>query len=202
MRQQSAAWDNLGLSPGKYNVMSITSYLLWPSVGWKLFKWLLHLSCTCGQVKLKIATSNKAETARSAFWAVPAEDVRRISEPKSSKSHLPWTESVHYSMRNIQIGNKIDYCSFGPEAKPPNLSKWKAFNIEKQVSNSFHTFHIIAPGPPLPLLLLAAIAAPWVQREACVAKPRRVGLDLCKMWHWRGVSYVFMAITYNYSTSM
>ena len=95
-----------GVYVGKYNVMSITSYLLWPSVGWKLFKWLLHLSCTCGQVKLKIATSNKADTARSAFWAVPAEDVRRISEPKrskSSKSHLPWTESVHIYKWGIRL---------------------------------------------------------------------------------------------------
>ena len=95
-----------GVYVGKYNVMSITSYLLWPSVGWKLFKWLLHLSCTCGQVKLKIATSNKADTARSAFWAVPAEDVRRISEPKrskSSKSHLPWTESVHMYKWGIRL---------------------------------------------------------------------------------------------------
>jgi hypothetical protein len=126
------------------------------------------------------------------------EESRNPKVPKAT-CHEP---NPYITVSNIQMGNKIDYCSFGPKAKPPNLLKWKAFNIEKQVSNSFHTFHIIAPGPPLPLLLLAAIAAPWVQREACVAKPRRVGLDLCKMWHWRGVSYVFMAITYNYSTSM
>ena len=47
----------------------------------------------------------------------------------------------------IQMGNKIDYCSFGPKAKPPNLLKWKACNIEHFkspiVSIRFTSLHLV-----------------------------------------------------------